>query len=100
MTRVSPPRYPAPPARRPAQLRWNPWTLLLLLPLVSLLTPLYNKIEPRLLGLPFFYWSQLAGLLLGVLCTLIVVQKTRREFVVTDRPDLLDVDHLDEGVWR
>lgn len=100
MTRVSPSRYPVPPARRPVQLRWNPWTLWLLLPLVSLLTPLYNKIEPRLLGLPFFYWSQLAGLLLGVLCTLIVVSKTRREFVVTDRPDLLDVDHLDEGVWR
>lgn len=102
MTRVSPPRYPTPPARRPLRraLRWNPWTLWLLLPLVSLLTPLYNKIEPRLLGIPFFYWSLLAGLLLSVLCTLIVASKTRGEFVVTDRPDLLDVDHLDEGVWH
>src|SRR5829696_4398973 len=102
MTRVSPPRMPGPPVRRPVRrrARWNPWTLLLLVPLVALFTPLYNRTEPRLLGLPFFYWAQLAGLGLGVLCTLIVVRRTRRDYVITDRPDLLDVDHLDEGAWR
>jgi hypothetical protein len=32
-----------------------------LLPIVVPLVPaLYNHIEPRLLGLPFFYWGQLA----------------------------------------
>jgi len=102
MTRVSPPRAPVSPARRPVtpRARWNPWTLLLLVPLVALVTPLYNRMEPRLLGVPFFYWMQLVGLLFGVVCTLIVLRKTRREYVVTDRPDLLDVDHLDEGARR
>jgi hypothetical protein len=33
----------------------------LLLPIVVPLIPaLYNHIEPRFLGLPFFYWGQLA----------------------------------------
>ena len=27
---------------------------------MPLLVPLYNRIEPRLFGLPFFYWYQLA----------------------------------------
>jgi hypothetical protein len=103
MTSVSAPRYPGPPGRRPRQpaLRWNAWNVLLLVPLLALLTPLYNRIDPRLFGVPFFYWVQLVGLLLGMVCTLIVFQMTRRaDYVVTDRPDLLDVDHLDEGAWR
>jgi hypothetical protein len=51
--------------------------------------------------MPFFYWAQLAGLLLGAGCTVIVFRKTRQDdYVVTDRPDLLDVDRLDEGAWR
>lgn len=32
---------------------------------------LYNRLTPRLGGIPFFYWSQLAWILLtGVLCAL------------------------------
>ena len=82
-------------------LRWNPWNLLLLVPLISLFTPLYNQADPRLFGMPFFYWAQLSGLLLGIVCTAVVFRMTRRDdYVVTDRPDLLDVDHLDKGVWR
>jgi hypothetical protein len=103
MTRVSPPRTPPPVARQVRQpsIRWNPWNLLLLVPLLALFTPLYNRIEPRLFGMPFFYWAQLLGLLLGVACTMIVFRTTKRDdYVVTDRPDLLDVDHLDEGAWR
>ncbi|HXD06237.1 MAG TPA: DUF3311 domain-containing protein [Burkholderiaceae bacterium] len=35
--------------------------LLLLLPFLGLLlVPLYNFTEPTLLGIPFFYWYQLA----------------------------------------
>ena len=31
--------------------------LLLLLPCIAALAvPLYNRVEPRLLGFPFFYW--------------------------------------------
>jgi len=34
--------------------------ILLLLPCVlALWVPLYNSVEPRLLGFPFFYWSLL-----------------------------------------
>jgi hypothetical protein len=37
-------------------LRW--WHLLLLVPFVALLwVPLYNSVEPSLLGIPFFYAS-------------------------------------------
>ncbi|MDG4825648.1 DUF3311 domain-containing protein [Asanoa sp. WMMD1127] len=36
------------------------WHLLLVPPTVApLLTPLYNRAEPALWGLPFFYWYQL-----------------------------------------
>jgi hypothetical protein len=38
--------------------RW-PWLLLFLLVIgVSLWVPLYNRMEPRLFGIPFFYWFQ------------------------------------------
>jgi hypothetical protein len=38
----------------------NRWHWLLLVPIVLPLMPgLYNRIEPTLLGIPFFYWSQL-----------------------------------------
>jgi hypothetical protein len=45
------------------------WHWLLAVPaIVPLLTPLYNRTEPRLAGIPFFYWCQLAfvGLVVGV----------------------------------
>jgi uncharacterized membrane protein len=37
--------------------------------LLPLLTPLYNRVEPRLLGMPFFYWFQLG---LAALSTLVI----------------------------
>jgi hypothetical protein len=45
------------------------WHWLLAVPaIVPLLTPLYNRTEPTLAGIPFFYWAQLAfvGLVVGV----------------------------------
>jgi Protein of unknown function (DUF3311) len=42
---------------------------LLLLPFaVVLWPPLYNRIEPEFLGVPFFYWFQLAWILVGAVC--------------------------------
>jgi hypothetical protein len=39
--------------------------LLILIPaLINLSTPLHNKIEPELLGIPFFYWFQTVWLAL------------------------------------
>lgn len=50
-----------PGARRQRRADASRWHWLLLLPIVApLLTPLYNRIEPQLFGLPFFYWCQLA----------------------------------------
>jgi Protein of unknown function (DUF3311) len=52
------------------------WYALLLLPFVgTLIPPLYNHARPPLLGLPFFYWYQLAWVvataaLLGLVVTL------------------------------
>jgi Protein of unknown function (DUF3311) len=49
------------------------WYLLLLLPFVGTLLPfIYDRAEPSLFGLPFFYWYQLSwvvvtSLLLGVI---------------------------------
>lgn len=57
----------------------NAANLLLLLPLLTLFTPFYNRIEPRLLGLPFFYWFLLAILLLTIGFTILVVALTRIE---------------------
>jgi hypothetical protein len=58
--RAAGPRQPASAPRiRPADA--NRWHWLLFIPvLLPLSTPLYNRIEPTLLGFPFFYWFQLA----------------------------------------
>jgi uncharacterized membrane protein len=69
-------------------LRWNAWNLLLLIPLLWLITPLYNTASPALFGMPFFYWFLLAGIPVAAICTLVVYVKTN------DRPG---ADDLDEG---
>ncbi|MEV6599266.1 DUF3311 domain-containing protein [Actinoplanes sp. NPDC051346] len=57
----------------------SPWNWLLVIPIViPLLTPLYNRDDPRLLGFPAFYWVQLAFILLGVATTSAVYLATRR----------------------
>ena len=57
----------------------SPWNWLLLVPLlVTLLPPLYNRLRPELLGMPFFYWYQFLAIAVGVGCTLVVYLKTRR----------------------
>lgn len=85
------------PSARQSSLRWSWWNLLLLVPLLMLITPWFNSDEPRLFGLPFFYWYQFAWVPLGVLCVGIVYVKTKDQPTVTGKPDLLGVDDLDEG---
>lgn len=77
-------------------LRFSPWNMLLIVPLWALATPLYNRVEPELFGMPFFYWFQFVGIVVGVLCTSLVYLKTRERggVPVTEQPD---VDDLDEG---
>jgi hypothetical protein len=40
--------------------------LLLLIPYVAMLwVPYYNRIQPELAGIPFFYWYQLLWIVIG-----------------------------------
>lgn len=65
------------PATEPATFHFRAWNLLLLVPLISLVTPLFNVSEPHLGGLPFFYWFQMAVIPIGIACTLTVHLLTR-----------------------
>ncbi|GAA4566092.1 DUF3311 domain-containing protein [Planotetraspora kaengkrachanensis] len=57
----------------------SPWNWLLLLPIaIPLIPALFNAVEPRLFGIPLFYWLQLAFVLVSVAVTLIVYNMTRR----------------------
>jgi hypothetical protein len=58
-------------------LRFSWWNLLLLLPLLMLITAWFNKDGPRLFGLPFFYWYQLAFVFVGVACVSVVYVATK-----------------------
>ena len=53
--------------------RWN-W--LLVVPLLVLVTPLFNRDEPRVFGFPAFYWVQFLFIPLGVACVAVVYRKT------------------------
>ena len=48
--------------------------LLLLVPIVGALLPwTYNRTDPRLFDIPFFYWFQLMWVPIGVTITALVV---------------------------
>jgi hypothetical protein len=58
---------------RPRRSPWSWWYLLFILVCgVSLWPPLFNRVEPTLAGVPFFYWFQLALVLAGAVSTVIV----------------------------
>ncbi|HEY2831248.1 MAG TPA: DUF3311 domain-containing protein [Sporichthyaceae bacterium] len=47
---------------------------LLLVPIVGALLPwTYNRVDPRLFDIPFFYWFQLMWVPIGVTITALVV---------------------------
>ena len=62
--------------------RFHPVYLCLLIPFAALLwVPLYDRVDPTLFGIPFFYWWQMAWTLLGALVTWPVykhVERSRR----------------------
>ncbi len=44
----------------------SPWNWLLVIPLIAtLIPPFYNRLQPDLFGIPFFYWYQLAAIAIG-----------------------------------
>lgn len=52
---------------------WSWWHMLLLVQFVAALcVPFYNRADPMLAGIPFFYWFQLLLVLVGAALTAIV----------------------------
>jgi hypothetical protein len=62
------------PRKRGTSGRWRYWPrLLFLIPFVAMLwVPFYNRLEPELGGIPFFYWYQLGWILLSAAVVLLV----------------------------
>jgi hypothetical protein len=57
---------------------WSWWYLLFVAQFVIVLwPPFYNRAEPYWLGMPFFYWYQLACVVLSAISTAIVYFATR-----------------------
>jgi Protein of unknown function (DUF3311) len=52
---------------------WSWWHLLLIVQFIAVLwPPFYNRVEPTLIGMPFFYWYQLAWVIIAAILTAIV----------------------------
>jgi hypothetical protein len=67
------------------------WYLLLLLPFVGTLwVPFLNAVEPRLGGIPYFYWYQFAWIAIGAVLTAVV-------YFATHEPDRDDDGRAPEG---
>ena len=88
------------PGGRASGLVFNPWNLVLLIPFIVLLTPLYNRESPALFGMPFFYWFQFLVIPIGVLSTITVYRMTRKAPATRAPGEPSDVDELDEGSAR
>jgi Protein of unknown function (DUF3311) len=82
-------------SRKVTGFQFSPWNFLLVVPLLILVTPLFNFDKPRLFGMPFFYWFQLAFVAVGVICVGIVYVMTKK-VGINPGPDRLPVDDLDE----
>jgi putative solute:sodium symporter small subunit len=76
---------------RPARSGLHPVYLWIVVPFIALLwVPLFNRVDPTLFGIPFFYWYQAAGTILGALCIVPVylhVQRERRARASRDEKD-------------
>lgn len=58
---------------------FHPIYLLLLLPFVAMIwVPFYNRPDPELAGIPFFYWYQMLWIALGALVILPVYLYEKR----------------------
>jgi hypothetical protein len=66
-----------PPVDDSRKRSWSWWYLLLLLQFVpALWVPFYNTAEPSFIGMPFFYWFQLALVLASAAVTAVVYWAT------------------------
>ncbi len=72
------------PSASPSRGLWVLIILLLVPPIVlPLWVPLYDKVEPRLNGWPFFFWFQMAMIVMATALTLVAYLISR----VADRRD-------------
>ena len=58
--------------------RLRVYRFLLILPFAILWVPFFNRAEPSLDGIPFFYWFQMAWIAIMVVLILIVYRLDRR----------------------
>ena len=59
-------------ARKPKQ--W--WLVLLLVPFVGVLwVPFFNRVQPELWGIPFFFWYQFLWVVISAIVTALVYYK-------------------------
>ena len=73
-------------AKRPLLRYWP--RLLFLIPFVAMLSvSSYNRITPELGGIPFFYWYQLAWVLIGAGVVLAVYTIETKVTRVSEKPD-------------
>ena len=55
------------------QTGWSWWYLLFIIQIVAVVwPPFYNNVDPTFIGIPFFYWYQLAWVLISAVMTAIV----------------------------
>jgi hypothetical protein len=60
---------------------WSWWYLLFLVQVIAVVWPgFYNSVEPRFIGIPFFYWYQLLWVIIGAILTVIVYFATDHLF--------------------
>jgi len=66
------------PPDEPKKSRAYLWQLLLVVPFVATLwVPFYNRLEPRMWGIPYFYVYQFAWIAISVAITAVVYFATR-----------------------
>jgi hypothetical protein len=74
--------HPSKPASAPprprTRTRHETWYLLLVLPFIGTLwVPFYNRVEPRVGEIPFFYWYQFVWIGVSAVLTAVVYFATR-----------------------
>jgi uncharacterized protein DUF3311 len=79
--------------RAPGLLAYWPRLLFAIPVLVIMWVPFYNRTEPSLGGVPFFYWYQLSLVLIGAVVVLIVYLLETRVTGITPRTGA----HVDPG---
>jgi hypothetical protein len=58
------------PTAKPASAKQTLWILIFIaLFAVTLWVPLYNRVEPTLFGIPFFYWFQFVWIIVAAIVT-------------------------------